>query len=172
VNAFIFLPAKGVTNLTDSQRSAYTQAVERYSDSVYRLAMVYLHDQQDAQDCSQDVFLKLLEHKRKFDSDEHRKAWLLTVTKNVCRDQLRREARRRTDPIGAADALPGSSGSEDLLALIYTLSANDREALYLHYYEGYGVRELCALLRLRESAVKQRLSRARSRLRDMLGESA
>ena len=158
--------------MTDLQRNAYTQAVERHSDSVYRLAMVYLHDQQDAQDCCQDVFLKLMEHKRSFDSEEHRKAWLLAVAKNTCRDKLRRDACRRTDSLESMEDLPDPGNDNELLTHIFSLPANDREALYLHYYEGYGVRELCALLRLRESAVKQRLSRARSRLRDMLGESA
>jgi len=156
--------------LTDTQRTAYAKAVERHSDSVYRLAMVYLRSPHDAQDCCQDVFVKLMERKRGFESEEHRKAWLLAVTKNACRDHLRREARYRTDSLETMGELPGSGGNEDLLALILTLPANNREALYLHYYEGYAVRELCALLRLRESAAKQRLARARARLKKLLGE--
>ena len=158
--------------MNDTQRNAYANAVERHSGCVYRLAMVYLRNQQDARDCCQDVFVKLMERGRGFESEEHRKAWLLAVTKNTCRDQLRREARRRTDSLGAAEFLPEPrGGDEELLALIFTLPANDREVLYLHYFEGYAVRELCALLRLRESAAKQRLMRARNRLREMLDEA-
>ena len=175
VNTFNFLPAKGVVHLTDAQRSAYAQAVERHSDSVYRMAMVYLRNPQDARDCCQDVFVKLMERRKNFESEEHRKAWLLAVAKNTCRDQLRREARRRTDSLdamGAREWLPATSGGGDVLAAIFTMPANDREVLYLHYYEGYSVRELCTLLRLRESAAKQRLLRARLRLRELLGEAA
>jgi len=157
--------------LTDAQRDAYARAVERHSDSVYRLAMVYLRDPQDARDCCQDVFVKLMEHRRGFESEEHRKAWLLAVTKNVCRDRLRRELHRRTDDLPENLPDPRSEAGE-LLALIFSMPAGDRDVLYLHYYEGYCVRELCALLRLRESAVKQRLLRARTRLRDLLGEAA
>jgi len=158
--------------MNDTQRNAYANAVERHSDCVYRLAMVYLRNQQDARDCCQDVFVKLMERGRGFESEEHRKAWLLAVTKNTCRDQLRREARRRTDSLCAAELLPESrGGDEDLLTLIFTLPANDREVLYLHYFEGYAVRELCALLRLRESAAKQRLLRARNRLKALLEEA-
>ena len=157
--------------MTDAQRNSYAQAVECHSDSVYRLAMVYLRNPQDAKDCCQDVFVKLMEHKRGFDSDEHRKAWLLSVTKNTCRDQLRRDARRRTDSYESIEGLPGSRGDdEDLLTLIFALPADYREVLYLHYFEGYAVREICGLLRLRESAAKQRLSRARTRLKELLGE--
>ena len=158
--------------MTDAQRSAYAEAVERHSDSVYRLAMVYLRNPQDAGDCCQDVFVKLMEHRRGFESEEHRKAWLLAVTKNTCRDQLRQEARRRTDSFEAVGDLPAPQTDEDMLALILTLPASDREVLYLHYYEGYAVREICALLRLRESAAKQRLLRARNRLKALLGEAS
>jgi len=158
--------------MTDTQRNAYAQAVERHSDCVYRLAMVYLRNPQDAQDCCQDVFVKLMERGRGFENEEHRRAWLLAVTKNACRDRLRREVCRRGDAL-EAEAPPDPQGDdEELLALVLTLSANDREVLYLHYYEGYAVREICALLRLRESAIKQRLLRARNRLRELLGESA
>jgi RNA polymerase sigma-70 factor (ECF subfamily) len=157
--------------LTDAQRNAYAQAVERHSDCVYRLAMVYLRNPHDARDCCQDVFVKLMERKRGFESEEHRRAWLLAVTKNTCRDQLRRETRRRTDSLESVGDLPGLDGSgEDLLALILALPPSDREVLYLHCCEGYHLREICALLRLRESAAKQRLFRARERLRALLDE--
>ena len=159
--------------MTDAQRSAYAEAVELHSAAVHRLAMVYLRDPQEAQDCCQDVFIRLMEHKRGFESEAHRKSWLLAVAKNLCRDRLRGAARRYTDPFGGAECLQDpQGGDEELLALVLALPANDREVLYLHYYEGYAVRELCALLRLRESAVKQRLSRARLRLRVLLDEAA
>jgi len=154
--------------LTEAQRNAYTQAVEKHSNSVYRLAMLYLRNQHDARDCCQDVFVKLMEHKKSFSSDEHRKAWLLAVTKNTCRDWLRREARRHTDTFDALENLPGPQDDNELLAVILTLPENDREVLYLHYCEGYAVREICGLLRLRESAAKQRLARARQKLRELL----
>ena len=154
--------------MTDTQRNIYAQAVERHSDSVYRLAVMYLRSPQDAKDCCQDVFVKLMEHKRDFESDEHRKAWLLAVTKNTCRDLLRRNARRRTDSLDAMNPLPGHQTDNELLAAIFTLPENDREVLYLHYCEEYSVHEICALLRLRESAAKQRLSRARNKLRELL----
>ena len=158
--------------MTDAQRNAYTQAVECHSDSVYRLAMMYLRNPQDARDCCQDVFVKLMEHKKAFVSDEHRKAWLLAVTKNICRDQLRRAVRRQTASLEALASLPCPQADNDLLAAIFILPENDREVLYLHYYEGYAVREICTLLRLRESAAKQRLLRARSKLKELLGDPA
>ena len=158
--------------MTDAQRNTYTQAVECHSDSVYRLAMVYLRNPHDARDCCQDVFVKLMEHRKNFASDEHRKAWLLAVTKNTCRDQLRRAVRRQTASLEALASLPGPQADNDLLATIFNLPENDREVLYLHYYEGYAVREICTLLRLRESATKQRLLRARTKLKELLGDPA
>ena len=154
--------------MTEAQRNTYPQAVECHSDSVYRLAMLYLRSPQDAKDCCQDVFVKLMEYNKNFASDEHRKAWLLAVTKNTCRDHLRRDARRRTDSFEALENLPGPQEGNEVLAVIFTLPENDREVLYLHYCEGYAVREICGLLRLRESAAKQRLARARQKLCELL----
>lgn len=65
-----------------------TQVYNDNKNSVYRLALTYLHSQAEAEDVCHDVFIKMMEHKISISpGKEH--AWLLTVTANECKDRLR-----------------------------------------------------------------------------------
>ena len=67
----------------------FESAYGAYSSAVFRLAMVYLGRRADAEDTAQEVFLRLLYRAPAFADGEHEKRWLLQVTANLCRDQLR-----------------------------------------------------------------------------------
>lgn len=62
------------------------RAIERYSDTVRRLCMVYLKSDSDTEDIFQTVFLKYLLRSVPFENDEHEKAWFIRVTINACKD--------------------------------------------------------------------------------------
>lgn len=61
-------------------------ALETYSDMVYRICFLYLHNRADFDDVYQEVFLRLLKRNTPFESKEHEKAWLIRVTINLCKD--------------------------------------------------------------------------------------
>lgn len=63
--------------------------LDQYGDMILRLAFSCLKNREDAEDVLQDVFVKLIEHHPRFESDEHEKAWLIRVTINICRNRLR-----------------------------------------------------------------------------------
>ena len=67
----------------------FEAAYDTYSGAVFRLAMVYLGQQADAEDVTQETFLRLLYRAPIFADQTHEKRWLLQVTANLCRDQLR-----------------------------------------------------------------------------------
>ena len=80
------------------------EAYDAWGGAVYRLAMVYLGRHADAEDVTQEVFVRLLSRAPAFSDGEHEKRWLLRVTANLCRDQLRGFWRRRVT--GLEDTLP------------------------------------------------------------------
>ena len=82
-----------------------TEAVEKYSDTVFRVAFQYTGNRCDAEDIVQDVFVKLLD-KRPPLVGEPLKAWLIRVTINRSKDVLRALARRRKAPLGYALPAP------------------------------------------------------------------
>lgn len=132
--------------------------------AVYRLAMVYLGRHADAEDVTQEVFLRLLCRAPAFTDGEHQKRWLLRVTANLCRDQLRSFWRKRVTTLD--DSLPDVSTAErEALAAVMALPEQYRLPIHLHYYEGYSVAEIAEILKLGQSAVKMRLKRGREMLK-------
>ena len=98
---------------------------------------------------------------------EYEAPWLLRVTVNGCKSRLRAPWRRRTAPL--LDAYPAAAPEEGtLLEAMQALPARDRAVLHLYYYEGYQTAEIAALTGLREGSVRSRLTRARTRLRQVL----
>ena len=64
------------------------EVVRTYSDMIYGVAMRYVRDQYAADEVYSDVFYRYFRRERQFDSEEHRKAWLLRVTVNCAKDYL------------------------------------------------------------------------------------
>lgn len=143
--------------------------VETYSDLILRLSYTWLKSTQDAEDICQTVLLRLLTGETAFQSREHEKAWVVRTTINACKDELR-SFRRRAAPLDeAAEAAAPEPPRSDVLEAVMALPEKYRTAIYLYYYEGYGVKEIAALTGRSEAAVSAHLSRGRNRLRTMLG---
>ncbi len=97
------------------QRAAFDTLVRRYDQSVLRLALHMLGNEQDAQDVHQEAFIKAYRHLGNFRFECSFYTWLYRIVTNLCLDQLRRRKSRREDPATVLD----SSGDEmDLLANI------------------------------------------------------
>ena len=136
---------------------------DAYGAMVYRMAMVYLGQRADAEDVTQEVFLKLLSRAPVFADGEHEKRWLLRVTVNQCRDQLRSPWRKVS---GLEENFPLNSPEDFGIAdAVVRLPEKYKAPIHLHYYEGYSVAEVARILKLGESAVKMRLKRGRELLK-------
>lgn len=127
----------------------------------------------DAEDCFQNVFLKLLLDKTEFRDDEHCKAWLLRTAMNEAADRNRRVWRRRVVLLGDTplpEAVTMPQETVGLLDALRSLPRRWQEVLFLHCCEGYSVAETAALLDIPPGTVKSRLSRGREALRELLKE--
>ena len=151
---------------------AIRRLVETYSPMLLRLAATRLDSVQDAEDAVQDVFLKLLSTRPSFRDAGHEKAWLIRATLHRASDIRRRAG--RTVPLEAAENAPARAEApeSELLSAVRALPPAYSAVLHLHYYEGYSIKEIAALLRLPAATVGTRLARGRERLRKMLKEEA
>ena len=153
-----------------TRNEVFTLAVQRYSDAVYRTAVHNCRCTADAEDVVQDVFEKLLHYNGIFESEEHLKAWLLRVAINRCHDLTRAARQKDTEldeNLPAPDVL-AEDGS--VLDAIRTLPENYRNAIYLHYYEGYTAAEIGRMMAVPTNTVLSWLRRARAQLHTMLKE--
>ena len=151
----------------------FNQAIERWGDMVTRILLIRCREPRDAEDCFQNVFLKLLTCKKPFRDSEHMKAWLIRTAINEAADLNRRCWRRRVTLCGELPVEWAASLSQDtvdLVEAIRSLSPPLRDVLYLHCYEGCSVAEAASILHIPEGTVKSRLSRARKALREALKE--
>lgn len=151
------------------QTDVFQLAVERYTDTLYRVALHAAPTPEDAEDAVQDTFEKLLHCGKTFTSETHLKAWLIRVTINRCHD-LCRLAENKNLPLDESLPVPEDKDQTDLLALVLTLPPNYRTAIYLHYYEGYTAAEIGDMQDISPNTVLTWLSRGRAKLRTLLKE--
>ena len=146
-------------------------AIERHSDMVLRLCMIYLKNRADAEDIFQDVFLKYALSAAAFSSEEHEKAWLIRVTVNACKDLLRNFFRSRTVFVeDLANYVPATSPEQfAVLEAVCDLPRPYRSVIYLHYYEGYTAPEIAEILNRNPNTVYTHLNRGKALLREALG---
>ena len=152
-----------------SKEEVFALAVQRYSDTVFRAALHNCSCTTDAEDVVQDVFEKLLQYKGRFESEEHLKAWLLRVAINRCHDLTRAACQKNTELDENLPA-PDSFADGSVLDAVRALPEHFRNAVYLHYYEGYTAAEIGRMLGAPTNTVLSWLRRARAQLHTMLKE--
>ena len=144
-------------------------AVERYGPMVYRLAYAQLRSRHDADDVFQEVFLRYHRAAPSFESEAHRRAWLLRVTANCAKSLAASPWRKRSVPLEDVYAYdqPEESGLDAALA---SLPSKYRSVIHLYYYEGFSTEETARILDRRPSTVRAQLTRARQMLARLLKE--
>lgn len=147
-------------------------AVMLYSGMVYKLACARMLNKADAEDVYQEVFLRYVRKSPSFESEEHRKAWLIRVTVNCaakCAKQRARAVPAEITDTGEAEPFAGEDRIE-LLEALSKLPPKYREVIHLFYFEDMPAEDIAKLLRRRRSTVTSQLSRARKMLKKFLEE--
>lgn len=148
----------------DTERGIREKII-KYSNMLYKICIVILCNEQDVQDAIQDTFCRYLEKKPIFFDEEHEKAWLIRVATNICRDMIRFRIRHPKISIHElGDTLVAPEYRETLWELL-DLPMKQKVVVYLHYAEGYQIKEIAEILGITEAAVKMRLLRGRELMR-------
>lgn len=147
-----------------------TAAVERWGDMVWRLALVRTANVSDAEDVFQEVFLRYFRHEDRFDSDEHRKAWLIRCAVNRAKSLHASPWRRRTVPLETAAQIGVEDEYREVYSAVLALPAKYRAVIHLFYFEGLTTAEIAGHLGIAEGTVRSQLSRGRALLREALKE--
>lgn len=143
----------------------------RYGTLVYRLAYQNTRSRQDAEDIAQEVFVTLVRAKPALADETHLKAWLIRCTGQRCKNLAVSAWKRHTVPLEeSADPPAMDEPSSAVLNAVSALPQKYRDAVYLHYIEGYTAEEIGALLGCGKNTVLSRLMRARKLLKEYLKE--
>ena len=161
--------------------ASWDEIVDRHGARVYRLAYRLCGNRADAEDLTQDVFIKVFRSLDTYTPGTF-EGWLHRITTNLFLDQVRRKQRIRFDalPDDAGDRLAGSDpGPErawehnnldhDVQAALDTLPPEFRAAVVLCDIEGLSYEEIAAVMQCSIGTVRSRIHRGRNQLRRFLG---
>ena len=153
------------------------EILDTIGNSILRLALSYLHNIEDAEDILQETMIKFVTVRPVFESESHRKAWLMRVASNLAKNRI--DYNRVRDTLELNEEIAGEV-QEDLdkgdeykaiWDAVRALPVHQREAIHLFYQEGYSTAEIAQITGRREATVRSDLKRARDRLREMLKEA-
>jgi len=165
--------------------AAFDALVRRWKNRVFRLALRFFRRPEDAEDVTQEVFMKVYRTAGSYRMDAPFEHWLLRIATNACRDRLRALRRRPEEVLSriTADAggwldraLSGAAllaqqaeaAKETAAELLATLPPKDRAVLVLLDLEGLSAWEVAAATGSTRAAVKVRAMRARRALRRLV----
>ena len=174
----------------DGDRDAFEALVYKYENFVYRTAYYAVGNAADAEDLTQEIFLKLWRGLSGFRGQSHILTWLARIARNTCADHIRKKKRTvpsesltfaaddgetadrdlrdndpQNDPTQAADQSENVRLVRQAMAM---LSEEHRTLIILRDMEGYSYERLARTLGLEEGTVKSRLFRARAHLKQIL----
>lgn len=167
--------------LSLATRESFDSVMKKYTPTVYGIAYTRLHSPVDAEDVTQDVFVRYFKADITYESEEHRKAWLIRCAVN-CTNSYAKSAqyRHRSESVNLDDVaeLPSAYNTAEhterterknaVLNAVAMLPPKYRTVVHLYYFEDMSVAEIAEVVGERQSTVKTRLSRARDKLKALL----
>lgn len=154
----------------------YTKRVNDYAEMVYRIAFAGTANVSDAEDITQEVFMKLLKNRKKFENEEHCKAWLIKVTLNEIKLMKRsawfrkRDSNAEITEIRSENDICVQTENKLIYDAVMQLNYDQRIAVILFYFYDYSCGEIAKMHGTKETTVRTRLKRARENLRTILKE--
>jgi len=151
------------------------ESIEKYTDMVYRLAFSMMKNKYDADDIHQEVFVQYISNYSMLESEEHKKAWLIRVTINTCKNWWKSAWQRKVSGLldGQAVAVQDESVLQwemqyPVVEQVRKLPQKYKAVIHLFYYEEMSIKEIAEVLGVKESNVRARLTRARQKLKELL----
>lgn len=144
--------------------------IREYSDLLFRTCFLMLKNKHDVEDVMQETFIKYMTVNPTFESENHKRAWLLRVSQNKCKNLLR--FHRMHMHITYEDMQEHLASKEEYdngyfeeFLRIANLDFKYKSVIMLYYAEGYSIEEVADILEISISAVKMRLKRAKEKLK-------
>lgn len=167
---------------------AFENLIENHRKRVYNIAFKMLHNQEDAYDITQEVFIRVFKSMKGFREEASFSTWIYRITKNACLDELRKRKNKATvsmdedletedgtikrqveDCSPGPDALYESMELRDIVrTAIELLSDEHKFVIILRDLQGFSYEEIAKVLECPEGTVKSRINRARKALKEIL----
>jgi len=184
-------PIQGVEHGGHSATEAFDELFDAYEQKIFNLVYRLVGDYEDAADLTADTFVRALRGYDKFRGDSQPYTWLYRIAVNLCKNYFRQQQHRSRvhsfsldapldieDGAGVREIEDGSPQPQQMVEVrelegriqecLLQLRADFRALIVLRDVQGLSYRDIARILDCREKAVKSRLFRARSKLRELL----
>ena len=149
--------------------SAFSVLIKSYEKDLYKVAIAMTKNDDDALDCIQEAILQAYISIKDLRQDEYFKTWLIKILINKCNALLKKNKKilnldvntSKNDKVEQSDRL-------ELKDSINSLDSDLRIIIILYYYEDMSIKDISESLNIPQGTIKSRLSRARSKLKEML----
>ena len=168
-----------IGEILNGKSGSFDMLMQRYEKMVFKVAYYYTHDEDQALDVSQEVFLKAYRHLNRFRGESQLKTWLTRIAVNESQNWVKKHRRHlpTDDILQFADRETGDTQEDEMLASenrvqllrsLYQLNTRYRLAVILRYFENYSIREIAATMKCSEGVVKNMLFRSLQKLKKNL----
>jgi len=148
------------------------QLFERYSIRVYNYCVKVTREQTVSEDLTQETFYKVIKHRQSFNNKTFA-AWIFTIARNLCFDYLKKAEKNKSKTEGLESHIEDSSYDytttsdriEHLRNTLDQLDPLDKELIILSRYEKLKYKDIATVMKVSESAIKNRIHRALRKLR-------
>jgi RNA polymerase sigma-70 factor (ECF subfamily) len=149
-----------------ADRKSFEEIVENYYEDIYKLAFIMLKDRSEAEDVTQEAFLKAKRYLSSFNGTSSIKTWLYRITMNEVKNYIKSAERfRNAKPMYVPKASTDFSGIEEAMK---QLDRQSYEVLYFKYFKDLSDKEIAFILNIPEGTVKSRLHAAKEKLKEVL----
>lgn len=166
-----------VNRISVDSESVFDEIIEAYGNKILKLCFVQLGDKEEAEDATQEVFIKVFKNIKSYNGDANIYTWIYKITINTCFDILKKK--NSYDDISLyIDFIKDNKETEDIILKNLT-SRNIRLALmkipekyrillYMFYFEELKISQISSILDEKENTIKTRLKRGRNVLRRII----
>lgn len=140
--------------------------IQQYGDMLFRISIFMLGNEADAEDAVQETVLRYMQKAPVFNGSEHKKAWLIKVITNQCRDMMRFRTNHPQISIEDLQNCVQNPESTGIVEALMTIPEKFKIVMLLYYVEEYRIDEIAGIINKSSSAVKMRLQKGRKLLEE------
>jgi RNA polymerase sigma-70 factor (ECF subfamily) len=173
--------AELLARVVDGDHDAFTEIMRSHEDRVFSVCLRIMGNRDQALDATQETFLTTFRKAGQFKGNSALGTWIYRIAVNTCYDQLRKQKRRKTDPMpdhldptdhSAQDAVDAAGLRPEIRRALAAIPEDFRTAVILSDIEGMGLPEVAEILEIPVGTVKSRVFRGRRLLAGELGNQS
>ncbi|PIA82247.1 RNA polymerase [Gaetbulibacter sp. 4G1] len=170
-----------INQIIDGDTNAFSVLVDRYKDLVFTLALRMLKNREEAEEVSQDTFIKTYKSLHKFKGDSKFSTWIYRVAYNTCLDRLKKNKKHFNDVAidefaehqiktidNALDKMEQEEHNQAIKDSLTLLPNDDSFLLTLYYFEERSLEEISKIIGIKANNVKVKIFRSRKKLATIL----